>query len=86
MEGKTMTVHVYSRSPKVRLYLNNRLIGEKETTPDTYTASFEVPYEPGELKACNVKGKKETASASLNTAGNPASIRLTADRSKIKSR
>ena len=84
MEGKTMTVHVYSRSPKVRLYLNNRLIGEKETTPDTYTASFEVPYEPGELKACNVKGKKETASASLNTAGNPASIRLTADRSKIK--
>ena len=84
MEGKVMTVHVYSRSPKVRLYLNNRLIGEQETTPDTYTASFEVPYEPGQLKACIVKGKKETASAELNTTGSPASIRLTADRSKIK--
>lgn len=84
MEGKVMTVHVYSRSPKVRLYLNNRLIGEQETAPDTYTASFEVPYEPGQLKACIVKGKKETASAELNTTGSPASIRLTADRSKIK--
>ena len=84
MEGKVMTVHVYSRSPKVRLYLNNRLIGEQETTPDTYTASFEIPYEPGQLKACIVKGKKETASAELNTTGSPASIRLTADRSKIK--
>ena len=84
MEGKVMTVHVYSRSPKVRLYLNNRLIGEQETTPDTYTASFEVPYEPGQLKACILKGKKETASAELNTTGSPASIRLTADRSKIK--
>ena len=56
----------------------------KAQTPDTYTASFEVPYEPGQLKACIVKGKKETASAELNTTGSPASIRLTADRSKIK--
>lgn len=83
-EGETMTVHVYSRSPKVRLYLNNRLIGEKEVNPDTYTASFEVPYEPGQLKAVNLKGKKETASAELHTTGKPAMIRLTADRLKIK--
>lgn len=84
MEGRTMTVHVYSRSPKVRLYLNNRLIGEKEVSTDNYTASFEVPYEPGQLKAVNVKGKKETASAELITTGSPTKIRLSADRSRIK--
>lgn len=84
MEGQTMTVHVYSRSPKVRLYLNDRLIGEKATSADSYTASFEVGYEPGLLKAVNVKGKKETASAELRTAGSPASVRLTADRSEIR--
>ncbi|WP_303012361.1 glycoside hydrolase family 2 TIM barrel-domain containing protein [uncultured Bacteroides sp.] len=84
MEGRPMTVRVYSRSPKVRLYLNNRLIGEKETAPDTYTATFTVPYEPGQLKAVNMKSKKEAASTELNTAGSPASIRLTADRLEIK--
>lgn len=84
LEGKPMTVHVYSRSPKVRLYLNNELIGEKEVAPDTYTASFEVPYQPGQLKAVNLKGKKETASAELNTTGSPATIRLTPDRNRIR--
>lgn len=83
-EGETMAVHVYSRSPKVRLYLNDRLLGEKEVNPDTYTASFEVPYEPGQLKAINLKGKKETISTELCTTGIPAMIHLTADRMKIK--
>lgn len=83
-EGETMAVHVYSRSPKVRLYLNDRLLGEKEVNPDTYTASFEVPYEPGQLKAINLKGKKETTSTELCTTGIPAMIHLTADRMKIK--
>lgn len=83
-EGQTMNVNVYSRAPKVKLYLNGRLIGEKETTPDTYTATFEVPYEPGTLKAINVIKKKETATAELHTTGAPATIRLTADRQKIK--
>lgn len=83
-EGQTMTVNVYSRASKVRLYLNDKLIGEKETPPDTYTASFEVAYEPGRLKAVNVVKKKETSSVELNTVGVPAEIRLTADRSSIK--
>lgn len=83
-EGKMMKVNVYSRSPKVRLYLNNQLLGEKDVNADTYTATFEVAYEPGELKAVNVVKKKETASATLKTTGTPATIHLTADRTKIK--
>lgn len=83
-EGQAMTVNVYSRAPKVKLYLNGKPVGEKEVNPDTYTASFEVPYEPGQLKAVNLMKKKETASAVLTTAGAPACIRLTADRLRIK--
>ena len=83
LEGQSMQVNVYSRSPKVRLYLNNQLIGEKETDKGNYTSTFEVPYKPGELKAVNVNNGKEIASAVLKTAGEPFAIRLTADRSTI---
>lgn len=82
-EGQPMRVNVYSRSSKVRLYQDNILIGEKETDPKTYTATFEVSYRPGELRAVNVY-KKETASVILKTAGEPFAIRLIADRDKIK--
>jgi len=84
LDGKPMRVNVYSRSPKVRLYLNNKLIGEKETGKENYTATFEVPYEQGELKAVNINKNKETSSFILKTTDKPASIRLTADRTSIK--
>lgn len=84
LEGKPMRVNVYSRSPKVRLYLNDKLIGEKETGKEDYTATFEVPYTQGVLKAVNINKKKETAETILKTTGSPSAIRLTADRNKIK--
>lgn len=84
LEGQTVRVNVYSRSPKVRLYLNDKLIGEKETGIENYTATFDVVYTPGILKAVNVNKNKETASTVLKTTGLPASIRLITDRSKIK--
>lgn len=84
LEGKLMRVNVYSRSQKARLYLNGRLLAEKETGKENYTATFEVPYEVGELKAVNVDGNKETASTVLRTAGKPAAIRLVTDRKGIK--
>lgn len=83
-EGQSMTVRVYSRSPKVRLYQDGELVGEKETGKEDYTATFEVVYRPGELKAVNVTGKKERASIIYKTAGKAVAIRLTADRSQIK--
>ena len=82
LEGKTMTVNIYSRSPKVRLYLNGNLIGEKETDKELYTATFEVLYEPGNLTAQNVGGNK--SSVTLQTTGSPAAIRLTPDRIRLK--
>ena len=82
MEGKIMTVNVYSRSPKVRLFLNDKLIGEKEVNKENYTTTFNIAYKPGVLKAVNVG--KSNESISLKTTGKPAAIHLTADRNVIK--
>ena len=82
-EGTPMTVNVYSRSPKVRLYLNGELIGEKETS-DTYWAGFTVGYRQGTLRAVEYDGNTEGASFELTTTGEPVSLRLTSDYTSIK--
>ena len=84
-EGKAMQVAVYSRCDSVRLELNGKVIGEKPVSAETkLTAKFEMPYQPGELRAVGLIGGKPVASAVLRTAGEPNEIRLTADRSKIR--
>ena len=75
---------VYSRCPKVRLYLNNKLVGEKPTTlKQDFKGTFAVRYVPGLLKAVGVEKDKETGSAILRTAGTAAKIKLTPYRSLI---
>ena len=70
----SLRVNVYTREARVRLSINGRVIGEQDVNPDTYTASFRVAYEPGELKAEVVKGKK--ASVVFRTSGAPAAIQF----------
>jgi beta-galactosidase len=83
-EGRNIDVEVYSKYPKVRLYLDNKLIGEKATTQDQqFKATFTVPYSTGQLKAVGVENNKEMESTILQTAGDAAKIKLTADRKEI---
>jgi len=83
-EGKNIQVEVYSKYPKIRLYLNNKLIGEQPATKEQeYKATFSLPYMPGELKAVGVENDKEMESTILKTAGDAAKIKLTADRTEI---
>ncbi|MGQ8335329.1 sugar-binding domain-containing protein [Sunxiuqinia sp. A32] len=83
-EGKEIQVEVYSKYPKVQLYLNDKLIGEKPTgIEQEYMATFSLPYSRGALKAIGVDGKKEMESTVLKTAGEPSKIRLIADRTEI---
>ena len=83
-EGKTIQVEVYSKYPQVRLYLDNTLIGERATTREQeYKATFDVPYSPGILQAVAVVNGKEVESTTLQTAGDAATIKLTADRKEI---
>jgi len=75
---------VYSKYPKVRLYLNKKLIGEQETAREQqFKAVFNVPYVPGILSAVGVSENHESETITLKTSGNAAKIRLIPDRNKI---
>ena len=83
-EGKTVQVEVYSKYPKVRLYMNNKLIGEQATTREQqFKATFAVPYSSGQLKAVGLDNGKEMESTMLKTSGDAAKIKLIADRKEI---
>ena len=78
-EGKPIEVEVYTKAKEVKLFLNGKEIGSKAVGRDTeYKAVFTVPYEAGTLRA--QAGKKEVT---LATAGEPAALRLKADRNVI---
>jgi beta-galactosidase len=80
-----MSVEVYSRYDTVRLYLNDTLVEEKPTTSkENFRALFHLDYQPGILKAAGVRGGQEVEEFTLATAGNPASVRLTPDRTMIQ--
>ena len=77
-------MHVYTRYPEVRLELNGTVIDQKTVSPDNLTATFEINYQPGSLKAVAINNGKSVASVTLRTAGKSTKIKLSADRSRIK--
>lgn len=75
-EGKPIEVEVYTHKPEVKLYLNDQLIGTKQVSRNSeFKAVFTVPYQTGTLRA-----EANGESIILKTAGAPARIRLTPDR------
>jgi beta-galactosidase len=85
-EGKLIDVNVYSSCGQVELFLKNKSLGKKNTDrSNRYTASWQVPYEPGILRAVGYDGRKQVATADLHTAAEPVQIKLSADRIRIQS-
>lgn len=79
-EGKPIEVEVYTKDPQVKLFLNDKLIDTKNVSQNTeFKAVFTMPYEAGILRAETCWGRIKT----LSTAGEPARLRLTPDRSVI---
>jgi beta-galactosidase len=84
-EGKPIEVEVYTKAPAVKLYLNDQLVGTKTVDRSTeFKAVFTLPYQPGKLEAVVTSGTDNIASCKLETAGEPARLRLTADRRTLK--
>ena len=72
-------MEVYTKAPEVTLYLNDKKVGSKAVSRETeYKAVFTVPYEPGILRV-EADGKSMT----LCTAGEPAALRLTSDKTML---
>ena len=84
-EGQSLQVMVYSSYPKVRLTLNNKIIGEQTITQDSmFKAKFIVPYTPGELKASGIINNTEQESKTLQTTGPVAKLKLEPEQTEIK--
>ncbi|MCQ2229674.1 MAG: DUF4982 domain-containing protein [Bacteroidales bacterium] len=79
----SLRVNVYTREARVRLSINGKVIGEQDVDQETLTATFWVAYEPGELRAEVVKGKK--AEVTFNTSKAPAAIKFETVSQKISS-
>lgn len=86
--GEITPVHVYSSGDEAELFLNGKSLGKKKKTPgkakDGYRFFWEdVRYEPGTLEVKVWKNGKPWATGKVETTGETAALKLTADRSDI---
>jgi len=79
MAPHTENVEVYTNAEQVELFLNGKSLGTQKLHADASAISYQVPFEPGTLKAVATSGGKAVASEELKTAGKPARIAFTAD-------
>ena len=83
-EGQAIKVKVYSSYPEVELELNGEVIGRVQVdSTDKYTAFFELPYTPGELRAVGISEGKEMESVVLKTAGPAVQLEMDLEQTAI---
>jgi beta-galactosidase len=82
--GQTIDVWAYySQADAVELFLNGRSLGVQQKKGDDLHVVWRVPFEAGTLKAVSRKNGKVVLTKTVQTAGAPARIVLTADRNTI---
>lgn len=84
-------VMVYTNGDCAELFLNGKSLGRQCKNPKSQKSTerfrllwADVAYQPGELKAVAYREGKTIGERVVRTAGEPASLRLTADRKVIK--
>lgn len=82
--GKEVEVWAYyNHADEVELYLNGKSLGKKSKQGDELHVVWKVAYAPGTLKAVSRKNGKTVLTKEVKTAGQPAQVILSADRSTI---
>ena len=84
-EGKDIEVEVYSKYPIVRLYLDDKLVGEKGIGRETeMKAVFSLPFKPGTLKVEGVENGVVKDTKMLSSASEPVAIRTKVENREMK--
>ena len=84
-EGRPAIVNVYAAAEEIELFLNGKSMGRKNAGEEhEWMCSYEIPYEPGELKAVGYTQGNEAGQDILVTAGKPAILKARADRRVLK--
>ena len=74
----------YNRADEVELYVNGRSQGvRRKSSPTEYHVQWRVRFEPGVVCAVARREGCEVARQEIHTAGTPAAVRLTPDRTEL---
>ena len=73
-EGKPIDIEVYSNAEAIRLFLNDKLIGEEKVSD--CTAKFSIAYNPGTLRAVAIRNGEVIGSKEIRTADKAHHIEL----------
>lgn len=73
----------YSNADEVELFLNGKSLGTKSKQGDELHLVWQIPFEPGTIKAVSRKDGKVVLEKEIQTAGNAVQLKATADRSEI---
>lgn len=82
-KGELIDVVVYTNCEEVELFLNEKSLGTKKKINDDLRLTWSVFFEPGTIKAVGRTKGEVILTREVKTAGKPAKIALTADRSVI---
>jgi beta-galactosidase len=83
--GKAIPVWAYTNADSVELFLNGKSLGTRTWSGvNELHLTWQVPYEPGTLRAVATKGGKVVAEDRVETTGAPARMELAADRATIR--
>lgn len=81
-EGVVIPVVAYTNCDAVELFLNGRSLGTQLYEDEQLV--WYVPYEPGRLRAVGRRKDAEVAEAEQVTAGPPAAVRVTPDKTVVQ--
>ncbi len=81
--GQLIDIWAYTNAHEVELFLNGKSLGTKSKQGDDLHIMWRISFEPGNLKAISRTNGKVVLEREIKTAGKPAQVKATADRSRI---
>lgn len=85
--GQDIRVVCYTNAPQARLLLDGKVVGEmKPYDKKSGIIHWDIPYQPGELKAEGCDGAGNVQSVyTIHTSGRPYALRVSADTTRLSS-
>jgi hypothetical protein len=85
--GKTRRIRIYANGDCVEVFLNGNSVGKADKPAGDLLKHppyfFDIPYEPGELRAVAFFEDRNPIETSVHTAGAPHRLALSADRTEL---
>lgn len=84
-KGQTVDVWAYyNHADEVELFLNGISQGVKKKADNVFHVSWRLTYQPGTIKVVSRLNGRDVMTKEISTAGEPAQIKLTPDRTVLK--